>query len=1325
MRVVGRSRSSKGQRKTEKNKEKNNPQKNNSPSLSHSVWGVEDGIGLYPTTASSSEHQSMFERDSNATAAPQAVPVKKTRPSALPIQNRFLPQHEPRKGQSPVEVIGSAALQFVPSFEESTSHPTGRVSKDPLSQTKTIFSSKKNKQRYRNDCDAIAWDAVIEADDSSLKSMESKGRGTKGKRPAWSVRKSLDKSFDSIPSASEKLNCRSNVLPGILLRRNHVSSKSSPPKVITRKQGEDEAISTISESTALAKQRGKRISRLASMFTSRSTAEDGSTQGPVRSGTTKLAASRDNFILNILPTSPSHSHISSSSSGYANWPGTQDKCGKTVAMESSYDDSSVGASDFHRRLYKQELEDNASPDYVNALKNHMRDPSGERVRERDYPLSRQIASGQEQYSDRERLKDGTADYHLAAIIADAYVHNGRNLSSPSTILRNSDKANNLNFTSNIKGDNWYNPSRTGRTASYNQTRGSSIAETSISGGLSIHNLFIKKTLEVENKRDTSVHVNDPWDVDTSDQPPSSPGTTVSKNSSAFFQMDENGVVTDSRDCYHHYGIRRNVQGAASIIRRKLTQEAPAVQNYLSPLHCRLNTQNAQGLRGYLTKTKDVPNLMDDEIDNDSIATSIATSTVTSDIIHHPISRTNRLSNFVIKSRGSVLPRQEIDEESDVFDGILSDKRFANNKVLSTLSSSSNNEIRRVTSIEGRNENLINVVGLGSGLSAIFTPKSDHEKQNGSNEFDDNLSNGDIDKCKVFKSHGSEQTNINYSPGVNKSRSPEGSSMLIRLSKPSREKKLGEFNPRMIHSSITNDDISDMNENDNIYQQNTLSDLSKYRVHPSLSKKLVHVYRSLAKSASLNAGGIQSKNEEDAKKSFALSEMRSRIMEKDLERGLERHGGTTFVDDIILTPYHQAACRVRDAVIVSKAWRDGSSPNDVMTAYNMTRRQERTYYVKRPVRVRAPTRFRDTFPRVSNFLGSGSSRAYTLEKVQWLDDTDFMQTRCPSMGPRNMRGFEMFTIGDCQSILLKLTNEQCNRLCEDLNVATSQQIDAEDMMKAEGDAGDGMMTEAELMYLSTMEKVKTISKQLVIAEKAFNLVRDRIQQLVARYESMLIKIEDESIATASVITSESSYYSDDYGSEYTSDEEERERELFQKRAQRAELRAELAAREALIAKQEARKIFDEKQREIEILNQRLAELQSESSCQTERAQSLHFEKAITQGNGNLEPSGYHIHSPSRIDNEKINGIKQKFRHRMVERMQSKGLGGSTTSNTEPNIFRAGKSENNLNLRHTHQILRRTAFPQSQRRALVGQEMFQHLDFYERSLKAVNTPLQQYS
>lgn len=203
--------------------------------------------------------------------------------------------------------------------------------------------------------------------------------------------------------------------------------------------------------------------------------------------------------------------------------------------------------------------------------------------------------------------------------------------------------------------------------------------------------------------------------------------------------------------------------------------------------------------------------------------------------------------------------------------------------------------------------------------------------------------------------------------------------------------------------------------------------------------------------------------------------------------------------------------------------------DVINTALLTCRAERTHYIKR-------LSFNDYDSSVGDYRGK--QPRYWWEQVQWVDDTDFMQYRCPSLGPRNMRGFEMFTIGDCQSILLKLTNERCIELRNELNEATACQIEAEELMREEADAGDGMMTEAEMTYLASMEEVKSISKMLVTAEKAFALVRDRIEKLVAKYEALLAKIDNESYATSSIITYESSYYSDAYSG--YSEEENREK-----------------------------------------------------------------------------------------------------------------------------------------------------------------------------------------
>ena len=183
------------------------------------------------------------------------------------------------------------------------------------------------------------------------------------------------------------------------------------------------------------------------------------------------------------------------------------------------------------------------------------------------------------------------------------------------------------------------------------------------------------------------------------------------------------------------------------------------------------------------------------------------------------------------------------------------------------------------------------------------------------------------------------------------------------------------------------------------------DLSVYCVEPESIRLMVRAFRKMCTmqmETSSCEDTILSDFEDlvDTKKRFALFEMRSRIMETDIDRGLQRRGGTNIVDDIVLTPYFQAMHRVRDAVIVSKAWRDGATPKDVITAHLLTRRSRKSYFVRRSIQqMRTP--------------GVPSYPQYWLEEVTWLDDTDFSMMRCPSLGAGTMKGFEMFTIGDCQ------------------------------------------------------------------------------------------------------------------------------------------------------------------------------------------------------------------------------------------------------------------------------------------------------------------------
>ena len=357
---------------------------------------------------------------------------------------------------------------------------------------------------------------------------------------------------------------------------------------------------------------------------------------------------------------------------------------------------------------------------------------------------------------------------------------------------------------------------------------------------------------------------------------------------------------------------------------------------------------------------------------------------------------------------------------------------------------------------------------------------------------------------------------------------------------------------------------------------------------------------------------------------------------------------------------------------------------------LTRRGERTYFIKRP---------------------GGYGTRYTWEAVGWVDDTDFMQYRCPSLAPRHMRGFEMFTVGDCQSILLKLTNEHCMNLRDELNEATRRQIEAEDLLRHEGDAGEGMMTEVEMTYLSAMEEVKIISKRLVAAEQAFALVRDRIQQLVTRYQELLVKIDTESFAGASsVVTYESSYYS-----EQESEAWREEQANWARRAKRAEIRAELAAREALMAKQEARMIQEQKQKELEELQQKLNELQSESSSAlAEKEMSAAIAHRYAPEPGFASEQRYaqdqlsETVSRSRaINKEKIDGVKQRFRDRIAARKRQ-----ATPMNIAP-------VEKHSPRHYRKNLAQVTPSPPNGRNLVrsAGEEMFQQMDFYERSLRSV--------
>lgn len=1053
------------------------------------------------------------------------------------------------------------------------------------------------------------------------------------------------------------------------------------------------------ESSVSTRNKGPRIARLASLFA-------GSTNTPKPSAVNTSYDSKKFAAHNTTdPTLPSSPSRSSSSGGYVGWPGTQDKHGRTVAMEqSSYEES--------------ECQSNNDP------------PSRQNLPfENDFVTERQRREAQE-WMQSPPFQD------ISGVMEDPDI-SGMTMPEPP-----GEKAD----------DSLYFESEQQHSAMHTEP------------------LF-------HNSNQAG------WD-DVHAQAHSSPSrSTFSKNSSAYFDNNVRPMAAPALEGERRRQAVAGVMRGMSTTPQPPTEAALALNNSFSPPTRTFHAAASRGFRGLLDKTQDVPNLMDG-LDSDSLESSgRASSNVPSSFTSGPpaVYRDTRPSALMPRVREEDCMTR--DSESDVFDEIskysigdsepfegistsdskqsMYEVRDANpfegiSQSVVQESKASLRELRETTSsVEKRhkerpNGSNVKVVLLGGGLTTIQTTNAAFSNRISASDFDECLTNSDIDeygqiRIPSFKEMAAAGRSPNDNASVIDMPAPVGNSF-SRDSKSNQSFESfdapGRLSTSLLHEHTQNggDDMvgqsftafehenhqnsrrgiagSDVYKDDesaffsDFYSQDEVGcdgDLSEYYVQPSMVKRLVRKYRKMCRITMSNCQNYDELDRaEDEKKVFALFEMRSRIMEKDIERGLERRGGTSIVDDLVITPTNRRAMRVRDAVIVSKAWRDGAAPMDVINTARLTQRDQRSYFIKR----------RNHLPH----RGSIKMPPYHWEEVAWTDDTDFMQYRCPSLGPRHLCGSEMYTIGDCQSILLKLTNEACIELREELNNATANQIEAEELMREEGDCGDGMMTESEMTYLTAMEEVKTISRKLVVSEKAFALVRDRIRNLVAKYESLLVKIDNEDLAS-SVITAESSCYSEDYGSRDFDEEL-----AWQRRQQRAEVSAELAAREALLAKQsEERAVQEEKHRELRELQTRLVELQSEpSTATTDRQRSVVLAKAIAARKQQQLPTGptaTQNDNASQVSN--VEGVKQRFRERMAARMRQKSNAGG--GHQQPQVGRGNNGQDTTQHPGNRYFMQATPKPAVKSPALerqklirlAGEEMFQHLDFYERSLKAVET------
>jgi hypothetical protein len=693
----------------------------------------------------------------------------------------------------------------------------------------------------------------------------------------------------------------------------------SPAKSSKRSKSRDDASAVSSSNSSTRK--GTRIGRLASLFSSRAIVK---TMAP-----------------EVGPVSPPRSE---SSSGYVGWPGTQDKRGGTVAIESSYEDS-----------------------------------------DQEHGKQQWVESSFESMDEG----NSAADFHLAAAVADA------------TAAANSPMANKQ------------------------QTEAEKVHEMATP----MHSQ-VRSLQEIYGNDQSAVvspsAMTDPWGLShAQDETSSDLSTSYSKTSSAYFN------TKDVRVMKSRVGHNRNA--AAAVMRfqpgepQPPTEETMALKDHFAPPHRAYNATNALGFRGLLDKTRDVPNLMDGS-ESDSTA-SRGTST------HSSISGAYR--NTRSRQRR---PREDLEDQileevsSDIFDGVSQLRGDGESDVFDGLSNagSKGGYLRRTPSIpedeqytlNGQhtlgatprvtNENL-NLVMLGGGLTTIQTTANDFTNRQTASDFDENLTNSDYDQYGFAKIPG-----FNEMASAGMSSHDRSLGTLFTQPSPRAQQAIVRYKNKAEYSGASEASSSLLSDPypEEDWGRDVDGGLQQYYVHPNEMKLLVKKFRKMSTQRSPNLSYDDLEREEDATKVFALSEMRSRIMESDIERGLERRGGTTVVDDIVLTPYNRAAMRVRDACIVAKAWRDGATPQDVMNTSLMTRRAERAYFIVRPTN-RRHNRLDNT--RSPEYF---SPSRYTWEEVLWVDDLEISQYTCQSLGPRHSRGFEMFTIGDCQSILLKLCNERC-------------------------------------------------------------------------------------------------------------------------------------------------------------------------------------------------------------------------------------------------------------------------------------------------------------
>lgn len=276
-----------------------------------------------------------------------------------------------------------------------------------------------------------------------------------------------------------------------------------------------------------------------------------------------------------------------------------------------------------------------------------------------------------------------------------------------------------------------------------------------------------------------------------------------------------------------------------------------------------------------------------------------------------------------------------------------------------------------------------------------------------------------------------------------------------------------------------------------------------------------------------------------------------------------------------------------------------------------------------------------------------------------------------------------------------------------------QIEAEEFMQDEIDldGDENIVAESEQLYRDATIEVKSLSMKLVLADRAFALVRSRMERLVQTIESLLVQIENDGDSQEGTSTTNSD--NDDSDTDNSFDDDDQERDRLIERAKRAEMSVEVAVRETLLAKQEAEMVKAEKQREIDELKVCCRCLMHLDYVNEYLAYNLCFfaqEKLSEMETKSQILTSQYIGSTSYLDKLEAKSILGSTFDKDIEdareaaRDRVKTKFRQRRSAPQSNTSDGNESKTRLNAANKQQQLN-------------GEEMYQHLDFYSRSLKSV--------